>query len=364
MARENSIKWDCPQQSFLQQRSPELYNMAEGRKRSGLQQIGPQRIDPQRIDPQQIGPQQIDPQQVGREKICKNSDNRRRNVGGQFLLLPLFCLFLSACSLTDLRTDFIKNAENPQQLSQQGRAILRAMEQSYGGRENWKRKKNIDIIFRDAWPGFVGENFFMPWFKSEELLQLSWQVGSDNSRLRFLEGPHKDLEWGIQNWVTYTKEPQQKINFKQDADIHFNLPTFQFFFESPFRLTNTDVASYAGEREWKGKMYDLVLVSWNTVLPQQDVDQYLLWIARDTKAIEILQYTVRDFAGFVSGTMFYDNFKRVGGLLFPFRLQVREALDAEDILHEVTVESIRFALPHPANYFVPNPSLQGNKYNK
>ena len=235
------------------------------------------------------------------------------------------------------------------------------MIQHYGGNQTRLEKESISITFRSEWPGAFSRMMFMPWHENNQKVTLEWKPGTDNSRLIYEEAPYLGEEWGLQNWATYTKTKDKGIHFEYDDHIKVNLSTYQYFFEAPFRLYQTNQAAYAGEQEWNGRKYDLVLVSWNRLEPQEDLDQYLLWIDQKTKTLAVLEYTVREFFDSLKGTMVYNRYQRVGGLLFPFELMSKNSYDSSDYIQRIQVEKVSYP-KRPDAYFTPQPEKRRSKY--
>ncbi len=278
-----------------------------------------------------------------------------------FIFLFLFS-FIYNCKLSDLRTLELKNNDPAPYSIGKASAILKKTLTVYGGMKNWLAKKSMSVIFREEWHGFFLKNFGMPWHKNKQKIQFFLLIGTDNSRLRFLEDPYKNHEWGIQNWLPYTKEPDGPIEFDDDRSIKFFLPTNQFLIESVFRLSNTGLAVYGGERIFEKKKYDLILVSWNTIKPQEDLDQYLLWINQQNNRVEIIQYTVREFLPGIVGTVLFGDFRRVDGILIPFELNVVYGLEEKETARKISIESVKFSQDLPDDFFIPSPLKKGSKY--
>jgi hypothetical protein len=106
-------------------------------------------------------------------------------------------------------------------------------------------------------------------------------------------------------------------------------------------------------------VHDLVLASWGTAEPQQRVDQYVLWISRDTGLIDYVAYTVRDMGKRMAGGMRYEDFRRVDGITMPFRMTAGKP-DGNDMMHRFQVSSIEF-LARSALALIPEPARRARK---
>ena len=106
---------------------------------------------------------------------------------------------------------------------------------------------------------------------------------------------------------------------------------------SPWRVV------YAGEVEISGRPMVRVVVSWGTVAPQDDVDQYILYLDRETARLHWLEYTVRDQMAHFVGRTRYSDWRTIEGLQVPFLMQVVDELgQTETGLHEMVVAQARF----------------------
>lgn len=275
-----------------------------------------------------------------------------------FLLVIIVSCFYS-CRLYDFRTPLVKNGITPE-MEIRGKTLLKEMGKAHGI-DNYKSKINVRFIIRDDWRGFLPRLVAMPWSKTNEQFQFDFLIDTNDSRLTFNENKHKGEVWGIQNWATY-KEVKERLIFKQKNKIKFWLPTVQYFMEMPFAIQDAQIVSYAGEDTYDGQQYDLVFVSWGKASPQKDIDQYLLWINKETKRLDIAQFTVRDKLPSLTGTMHYKDYREVEGALISFeQISVSNLGETDKYFHKYTVEEVSFNVDIPKEKFYPNPSLIFNK---
>ena len=89
-------------------------------------------------------------------------------------------------------------------------------------------------------------------------------------------------------WATYKIKPSGDVEFKEDKTLKTLLPTIQYWFEFPFRIIESDIVTYAGEASLNGTDYDLVFTSWGKAEPQKKIDQYLIYINKETHLIDYI----------------------------------------------------------------------------
>lgn len=267
-------------------------------------------------------------------------------------------LTLGAC-LADIRPEMVRTSVSAGDAAR-GRELLQRATSVHGA-PAWRTGQIVRVRVTDVWPEGLQTSLVSPWPATVQRFDFEFQSGTDHSRVRFLDGPAKGETWGIQQWVTY-KTINGERKFAEDSDIKFWLPTLQYFVELPFRITAANVAAYAGEQIVNGQPYELVVASWNTLAPQGDVDQYLLYIHKESGTLDYAQYTVRDMAPFATGLMHYADLRRAAGVQLAHRLRTIDSLeDHESYLHEMTLESIEMATDLQIADLVPEPSRTGTK---
>lgn len=259
-------------------------------------------------------------------------------------LRVLLCASLcgaAACSTADLRPDALARAGRPDDATvQRGRALLDAAAQAHH-LDAWRGKPFTRLVLRDHWPHWLTRTAAMPWDESGDRMQLTIQTGTDTSRLDFLSGEWKGTAWGIQQWVTYTVGRKTRPQLKRHEDAWFWLPTIEYFFELPWRIREATEVTYLGPRQRGGKTYDRVFATWGGYQLSETIDQYVIWIARDTGRVELAEFTARDVYGWVTGVVVYEGYHEVDGVIVPKTITIYEGLDA-DVLHRMALESVTF----------------------
>ncbi len=293
---------------------------------------------------------------------------RRLLIAAMLLVLALAGLAVFQMSrLSDVRPPELAGNEVTAERAQRGRELLGRLEDAHGGYSAWIGRPGVRVEFRDHWPGAVMRALAMPWAESGLLMRSTMLRGSDASRLEFLEGRDAGRGWGIQNWMTYrvagdnTVSPDRRITFEDDDDIRFWLPTFQYFFEAPFRLREGGVVADAGPETVAGVTYQRVFVSWGRAAPRPEIDQYLAWIDPDSGRLEYLEYTVRDMMPGIVGCMHYRDYRQVEDLWVAMTMAVVEGPGGPDALHRFELEDVRFE-DVPREFVVPRPRLRRAKY--
>ena len=251
------------------------------------------------------------------------------------LLGLIAAVALTQCKLLDLRssTAVAKNSSLGQ------RFLSKSIEQ-YGGLERWQQLRHSTLVIEDNWPTFIWRAAGYPWKEKSVDIEFNIAHGSDNSRLKVLSGKEKGKEFGIQQWCTYQINREGAI-FKNNKQAKFHLPTMQYFFEFPFRIGEANVLHYVEDKTVEGKSYHVLLASWGTDEPQKEVDQYLVYINKETWLIDFLEFTVRDMGKFVFGTVKMEDLIEDKGLKFPKRITAyfQNRVPGKKIGHQMEVKS-------------------------
>lgn len=256
----------------------------------------------------------------------------RKVLGILLILILLAWVGYQSYGLADLRTHDTAASYD----QKRGRQLLHEMGAAHGI-EKWIDIATYSVIFEDEFYGFVGQQSH-PYSEDKSKFELQYCTNSYDGRLKFLTGPEKGFAWGIQSWQTYTEAESQPSNFEDDKDIQFWIPTYQYFIEFPSRIQSATAVAYAGESSIKGQSCFGILASWNTIEPQDDIDQYLIWIDQKTKRIVKLEYTVREMYGFLTGAAYFNKYVAYDGLLLPSLMPVESNLVSDGFLHEMRIQ--------------------------
>ena len=268
----------------------------------------------------------------------------------------------------DLRNEAVLQAGETER--ERGTKMLEAAANLHG-LAKWRTYTTLEVVARDTWS--QGDGW---WPARSQGLRHQQLLDTFTSRVELQDGPGNGEVWGIQAWATYKQRPgESKPIFLDPPDtaIHFYLPTLQYFNELPFRLLRAGFVTDAGPGQWNGQEFDRVFASWANGEACGDYDQYVVWIGRGSKRIEMVHYTVRDAASTAPadqqemmragavGTMHYLDYRDVQGVQFPFRQFVtlfgpeQAQLPLENnYFHAIEVTEARFDAV-PRDLLLPDP---------
>jgi hypothetical protein len=279
------------------------------------------------------------------------------------LALAALVSVASGCATVDLRPERLDASEAS---AARGRARLAAAVEAHGGAARFAATPQLEATLVDEWPGWLMRTFASPWPDATQRLVLQLALPGDDGRLEIRGADGATETWGLQHWVSWSLDPTGAPRFDPVGDADFDrkfwIPTIGYFLLAPFRLGEGGIVLDAGAREIGGRRHEGVFVTWGGLEPQAELDQYVAWFDAETHRLAWLEYTVRDFGGFIRGTMRYDDWRSVDGLVLPHRMTVVDGLGETEIgLHEMRVDTIRVGALFPAAHLVPRPELAAPK---
>ena len=251
-------------------------------------------------------------------------------IAGTTFILGISGAYLSTWGTADLR----KNISIKEDSSKKARALLEECAQAHG-QEAWNDIQTYRLEIEDIFYPPMGD-FSHPYEEDSIHLMLTYVPNTFTGQMHFLSSRRMGRIWGIQGWKPYWITKQGRVRKTESENIKFWLPTYQYFFEFPFRILKADTVAYVGEKLINENNCEGVLASWNTFSPQRNIDQYLIWINQETKRIEKLEYTIRDAYNFLTGAIYYKDYQYFeNDILLPTRLPVESNLLKEGFLHEI-----------------------------
>ena len=266
-------------------------------------------------------------------------------------LLTLAFLVVYFFGTSDLRTDTAENNSNPEKAAQ----LLAQMAKAHQI-EAWDSIESYEVIFEDEFYGFMGATG-NPFAENKAKFRLQYLSNSYDGRLTILSGKETGSFWGLQSWQTYKGEGEGAPQFKKHINAKFWVPTYQYFIEFPKRILKANALAYAGEKVINHIECEGVIASWNTTAPQRKIDQYLIWIDKDTKRIVKLEYTIREMYNFLTGAAYFQEYQEFDGVLLPTRFPVESNLVNEGLLHEMRIHDFK-KKTIPTTVLRPNAALE------
>jgi hypothetical protein len=249
-----------------------------------------------------------------------------------FLAVILMYGCVSFLKLSDLQSDGYSYPNNPDK----GKLLLGEMGIAHQI-HMWDSIETYKVIYEDEFYGFLGKQAHP--FKEQKIrISLNYIPKTFDGQLEIISGKEKGSIWGIQSWETYRKGLDGKITIEENKDMKFWIPTYQYFIEFPNRIQEASSVDYIGEKTINGIECEGVIASWNTVSPQKDIDQYVIWLDSKNKMIVKVEYTVREAYKFITGAVYFQDYRDYDGIILPSALPVESNLKKEGFLHTMSIK--------------------------
>ena len=268
-----------------------------------------------------------------------------------FALVTL--IMLQNCGVLDLRTKRLKKEGLTKISIKKGKDILQKawLTQGYDKLQN-------HIVYsynaNDTWKGLLG-GLGQIWPEKKIDLSFKYEIGSFDGYVTYKSGKQLGNSAGLQNWNYYEVKKKQIIfldkKTKKSRKKIFGIAAFQYFNEMIDRLKNAPIISYAGEKEFRNKHYDLVFCTWDKPEAHKENDQYIAWVNKKTGMLEFVQYTIRETylkpPGYklIGGAVEFTDFKNIDGILIPhtqliYAIKMRKK--SKRNLHKVVISDFEF----------------------
>ncbi len=264
------------------------------------------------------------------------------------ILLGLTSVMLVSCKMADVRTNYMHSSTSIDD-ERKGRQLLEASVEAMG----YNALPELDAYEVTAYfdwrlPWSLMPVNSLPGAKRNEI-RFRFRPDSFDGQVEYLEGRKKGAVYGLQSWETYKIKDNSPV-LRNDKRRSWGLATFHYILESPYRLLNADIITYAGETTFEGKEYDLVFVTWERPEPHKEHDHWLLYINKETKFIDLSNLTIRDFFApfppkLAEGTArFIAREKAKSGIYFPSNLviQLLDPKKEKKHIYRVTFKEYEF----------------------
>ncbi len=300
------------------------------------------------------------------KKEDKSKSSRLRQLILLFALAFLIVLGVGGITIAfyvaDIRPMELKKGYITEAAASKGKELL-VRTANMHGIQKWNMHKNLEIIGVDDWFHWMGRVFINPFPNARQKIKLQLLLGTWTSRLELLDASGSIEVWGIQAWNTYRSQVGQNPVFQPDKEIRFFLPTFQWWFEFPFRIVSATVITALPDIQ--DSSFDRVFVTWNSLEPNRELDQYIVYINKETGLIDRIEYTIRDMGGFTTGATNFLDYHSVDGVMVPFQFEASVIMPGgfEQVMHRVTVGSASWDTITP-DRLLPNQDIKSEKDSK
>jgi hypothetical protein len=247
-------------------------------------------------------------------------------------------------------------------MTSKGKAIMQQIQKTYRA-DLCRLQKTMTVTYADHWPGFFTRLMAMPWHKNDQKVKFEMVLATDDARLEFAEDPKAGEVWGIQHWAQYKMLKGEPVKFKKDSDIWFWLPTYSYFTQLAYRIGEAELIAFAGEDTMNGTQYNKVFATWGTAEPNGKIDQYIIWVNKQTGYIDLVEYTIRDMQKFMKGKLYYADHRLIDGIPVAHRQSAGDVFNGGDVVHQAELTSVELSSKIDTTYFYPDPDQKWSKHN-
>ena len=256
------------------------------------------------------------------------------------ILNVVILIFCAGCALADLRPQALHSDELPLAAQKQGQEILDASARELGISANWNQVKTWEIEATDVWKNKIFRHL-TPIKQPEQKFKMTIDLTQENTKMVFLDGKFKNDVIGIDQSGSYRITKQKRTN-RRYGDVLLYLPHVRSYFLWPEVLRTYPLVAYAGEGKMGKEMYDKVFVTKGNILPHFEDNQYIVWVNRQNKRIDYIEFTLRDLLGSLHGVVGYRDYHDVQGMQLPFEVILLDRMDGEKYSHKLVVERMSF----------------------
>lgn len=285
-------------------------------------------------------------------------------VSGITLLVFMFLLMLTYS--VDLMPDSLKGDKNAAENEAKGIDIMKKAWIAHGI-DSLNAHEVYEFTAIDDWQRLMA-GMGKLWPQKNTKLHLKYVPNTFDAQVTFLDGETEGMKAGLQAWQYYEKQVNGEVDFdlQNNAKYRFGMAAFQYFMELTGRLNNAEYIRYAGEKEFNGKLYNLVFATWGSLEAHPEHDQYLLYFNQENNMLEYVSFTVRDNyldmpgSGMFYGSTSYSDIRNINGFQVPFTISLfmnGPSEDNNDYLHQLKLSAFSFD-GFDQNELYPNPDLK------
>ncbi|MCP4502916.1 MAG: hypothetical protein GY822_23515 [Deltaproteobacteria bacterium] len=257
-----------------------------------------------------------------------------------FVMAAATMLLMSGCGTLDLRPTTHRTSPTSEQVKR-GRSLLKKMEQAHGA-SVFRSKSTLPLNVDDDWSmAPFPLNLRIPFGTEKQSYVLEMAPKAETS-LAFSSGTLDGETWAVgDNGQGIRRINGAQVESEDEASIRRTVQSLAFFFQAPFMLNDADVVFDLGEETFDEKIYERVFISWGTAEPQDDVDQFIAWIEKDTSHLAYLEHTLRSFVKSRSGVVAYRDHRSVDGVVIAHEVTSVDGVGGPPKIHQMKVRSVQ-----------------------
>jgi hypothetical protein len=245
-------------------------------------------------------------------------------------------LLLSGCAIADLRVghgqgDFSTVDQH------KGRDILKEVA-AQGGYIPENNYNSLDVTLVDHWH-LTLLRWLTPLRSNHQKVHFTFGLKNIDVTMAYVDGPGVGNTLGIKEGHTF-KNINGRVITKNFSNVELYCLHIRRYFLWPYVLAKMPVVAYLGESDLNNQSYDLVFTGLSSNKANAREDQYILWVNRQTKEVDYVEFTLRNILTSYRGAIAYKDYRDAGGVRFAYDITVLNHLNAPGYLHHLMVQSI------------------------
>lgn len=249
------------------------------------------------------------------------------------ILIILLIGCVNVLKLSDVNTS--KLSDNYKK--SEAMVLLTQMAEAHGS-DKLKKLDTYTVSISDEYYGFIGQQN-TPFKNDITSLSLSYIPFQKYGQIEITSGRERDVIWGMQDKIAYTIF-NDELKPTVDLMVNYWVPNYQFIFEFPGRVKEFKSLTYVGKDTIKGEICEGVIACENSITPEKEGNQYLIWINSTTKRIAKLVYTKRRINNYAIETAYFNTYNNYEGILLPSEILVESNLVKKGLLHKISIFSL------------------------
>lgn len=253
------------------------------------------------------------------------------------LYIITMCLILG-CGVADLRGSIANNVLDKDQIK--GKEIIDITAKSTGVLEHLSKFSTIHIVATDYWTHTMFR-WLTPIPTKQQRISFKFSLNSLESQMTFMDGPRQGDIIGLRSFQSY-RIIKGVPNFELTSDVDLYLMPMRNYFLFTQILLNRQSQIYLEEVKLNDVYYDKVFVAHHFQAVKDQEDQYILWVNRQTKKIDYIEYTFRKLLNSYRGVIAYADYRLIEGIWMPFEISLPDKINSKSYTHRIKIEDIKF----------------------
>lgn len=215
------------------------------------------------------------------------------------LLVLFLIVFKTTFFLSDIRPESMKG---DYVLKNNGRSFLEYSQKNHKI-DSWKERDSIRYLVKHQFNG--GRVTFLVSPTGKSLIDYEFVSYPNGSHTSYYNSIISGLEFYIgkdNNGIFQVSDGKREYGgFSKE----FFYLAVQHLIEFPFQMESANIVEHIGQQSWNGSKYELIFATWNNFEPNNEIDQYIIWINKETGLIDRFDATGRQILPFAKATALF-----------------------------------------------------------